>query len=398
MAERKMQKVSEEEQKQLAMVKYRKSNRLVNAKGRPSTSVFRLFTVAVSEAKQVGNQAVAVIPGTKLRAIFQNYSGSFYDLIKRACKSPAGNGDLLSWRLEIENERTGELYYANAVSSATFKNGIFTVMFTPEISKEIIGLKSNYSEFYRGITLSMKSTFSMMLYERLSSQADYLRSTTHNEMGPYFVEYTIEDLRRTFSLDFPVTEGKKQVMRHLYPRYGDFKNGVLDIAKAEINKVSPLNVDYEPILRGRGGKTVGIKFIVNRKTNGNAKKSVVSKEEETRRKIVFADTIVLFIDKDIPAETVRRICEIAEYDYDKIKVAYDLAETQPNIENYAGWIISAIRDGYQPVKAKEKTRKKPSAKTATVKTKKTRKPKKQFSDFEQTDYDFDEIEKNLLGN
>lgn len=392
MEEQNKNKISEEEQKQLAMVKYRKSNKLVNSRGRTSASVHRLFTVAISEAKLIGNQAVATIPGTKLRAIFQNYTGSFYDVVRRACKSPTNKADLLSWRLEMEDDTTESFSYINVVSSAEFKNGKLTVVFSPEITKEITGLRSNYSEFYRGITLSMKSSCSMILYERLSSQADYLRSTKHNENGPYYVEYDMEELRHIFSLDYTTTEGKKTVKKHLYQRYVDFRVNILEVAKAEINELSPLTIEYEPIMRGRGGKIIGIKFIIERKQ----KAQTISKEEQTRRKVVFADVSGLLENQNLPIKTIQRICETADYDYDKIKAAYDLSEQQAEIDNFAGWLISAIRDGYQASTTEKKSPGKAAKKTGTKTSKKKKKP--QFSDFEQTEYDFDELEEKLTAN
>lgn len=392
MEEQNKNKVFEEEQKQLAMVKYRKSNKLVNSRGRTSASVHRLFTVAISEAKLIGNQAVATIPGTKLRAIFQNYTGSFYDVVRRACKSPTNKADLLSWRLEMEDDTTESFSYINVVSSAEFKNGKLTVVFSPEITKEITGLRSNYSEFYRGITLAMKSSCSMILYERLSSQADYLRSTKHNENGPYYVEYDMEELRHVFSLDYTTTEGKKTVKKHLYQRYVDFRVNILEVAKAEINELSPLTIEYEPIMRGRGGKTVGIKFIIERKQ----KAQTISKEEQTRRKVVFADVSGLLENQNLPIKTIQRICETADYDYDKIKAAYDLSEQQAEIDNFAGWLISAIRDGYQASTTEKKASGKTAKKAGTKTSKKKKKP--QFSDFEQTEYDFDELEEKLTVN
>lgn len=392
MAEQIKNKISEEEQKQLAMVKYRKSNKLVNSRGRTSASVHRLFTVAISEAKLVGNQAVATIPGTKLRAIFQNYTGSFYDVVRRACKSPTNKADLLSWRLEMEDDTTESFSYINVVSSAEFKNGKLTVVFSPEITKEITGLRSNYSEFYRGITLSMKSSCSMILYERLSSQADYLRSTTHNESGPYYVEYDMEELRHIFSLDYVTTEGKKTVQKNLYSRYADFRINILEVAKSEINELSPLTIEYEPIMRGHGGRIVAIKFVVERKQKAHE----ISKEEQTRRKIVFADVSELLENQNLPVKTIQRICETADYDYDKVKAAYDLSEQQAEIDNFAGWMISAIRDGYQVSPTGKKASEKSTKKAGAKRSGKKKKP--QFSDFEQTEYDFDELEKKLTAN
>ena len=76
--------------------------------------------------------------------------------------------------------------------------------------------------------------------------------------------------------------------------------------------------------------------------------------------------------------------------------AYDLSEQQAEIDNFAGWLISAIRDGYQASTTEQKSAGKTVKKTGTKTSKKKKKP--QFSDFEQTEYDFDELEEKLTAN
>ena len=329
-------------------VKYRKSNKLVNSRGRTSASVHKLFTVAISEAKfnVSTNNAEAVITGTKLRKIFNNYAGSFYDSVRNACMSDSRKPDLLSWRLGMEDPASQTFKYVNVVTSAEFKNGTLRVVFSPEVTKELTGLKSNYSEFYRYVTLQMKSSYSMMLYEKLSSQADYLRSTTKNANGPYKITYSMEELRLALGVDIePMDNRKKDDKQPMYSRFQDFKARVLDVAVNETNEISPLHVEYEPIRSGRGAKIAGIEFIVTRKKQEEPE--VISEDEELRRKIVFADATVLFADEDVSIREVRTICKESGYDLDKMKKAYELSKKQDIIANFTGWMVAAIRDGYE---------------------------------------------------
>ena len=397
---------TKEEQYALSKVKYRKSNKLVNSRGRTSASVHKLFTVAISEAKldASGNQAVAVIAGQKLRKIFNNYTGSFYETVKNSCNSPTHKPDLLSWRLGMEDEENKTFKYINVVNSAEFSNGELRIVFSPEVTKEISGLKSNYSEFYRYITLRMKSSYSMVLYERLSGQADYLRSTTRNLNGPYYISYSIEELRSTFSLDYETVENRKKVQKHMYARYIDMKKNVLDVAREEINEISPIHVDYKPILAGHGGKTVSIEFIVTRKDEAPAEE--ISKEEETRRKIVYADVTELLSEEDIGVKDIRTICSEAGYCYEKIEAAYQLAKKQDYISNFTGWMISAIKNEYKESSSssssdrKGKATGKTSERTSKEKNikERTSKSKKDFQKFEPSEYDMDQLEKDLLAN
>lgn len=391
-----------EEQEQLALdnVKYRKSSRLVQAKnGRTNIWVHRLFTIAISEAKvdKKTGQAVAVVSGQRLRKIFKSNSGSFYESLKSACSSPSHKADLMSWRLGMENPQTQEFSYINVVSKAEFKDGTLTVQFTPEVTKEISSLKSNYGEFYRAITLSFTSAYSIVLYERLSSQADYLRSVQHSN-GPYFIYYTIEELRDMFTLDYETMDPSKKnrrVIAHAYSRFADMHKFVLIPSIEEINASPiPFSVTYKLERGGRGAKITGITFTVIRKpefvTPGSTKKgSEITEEEKKRRKLVFADVSDLFTEEDLSIKDMRSICEAAGYDLDRIKKAYDASKDSPNISNFTGWMITAVKEGYQPGKCR-----KTKAKTSS----KSKKSRNSFTDFEQNEYDFEELEKQLLHN
>lgn len=389
--------LEEQEQISIDSIKYRKSSRLVQAKnGRTSATVHKLFTVAISEAKldKKTGQAVAVVSGQRLRKIFKSNSGSFYESLKAACSSPTHKADLLSWRLGMESPDTEEFVYTNVVSSAEFRGGTLRVVFSPQVTKEISNLKSNYGEFYRSITLSFTSAYSIVLYERLSSQADYLRSVQHSN-GPYFISYTIEEIREMFTLDYETTDPSKKNKRVLiqqYQRYTDLRKYVIDIAVNELNTSPiPFKVTYKPERSGRGARITGITFTVIRDPDfagpGSIKKETeITEEEKKRRKLVFADVSDLLAEEDISIKDMRSICEAAGYDVDKIKAAYDASKDSSNISNFTGWMIAAVREGYQPGKPK-KTKAKTSAKT---------KSKNSFNDFEQNEYDFEELEKELL--
>lgn len=390
-----------EELLEIDNVKYRKSNKLVNSRGKTSASVHRLFTVAISEAKFdiANNHAEAVITGTKLRKIFNNYTGSFYESVRNACMSDRHKPDLLSWRLGMEDPESETFKYVNVVTSAEFKNGTLRVVFSPEVTKELTGLKSNYSEFYRYVTLQMKSSYSMMLYEKLSSQADYLRSTQKNPYGPYIITYSMEELRLALGVDIEPMDGrKKDVKPPMYTRFPDFKARVLDVAVNETNELSPLHVEYKPIRAGRGAKTVGIEFIVTRKKKEEIE--VISPEEELRRKIVFADVSDLLADKDVSTREIQTICKEAGYDIDKIKNAYELSMKQDQIANFTGWMVSAIRNNYQDTTYSEeipKEKEKKKAKKTKTASAGAKKRKKHF-ELERDDIDFDQLEKDLLSN
>lgn len=387
----------------LKKIKYKKSNHLIQARGKSTALVQKLFTVGIAEAKEAPDGSInAVIPGTELRRIFGCYSGSFYDSVKLACDSgELHKPDLLSWRLRFESQEKGGTFDTlNVVTRATFSDGTLRIKFNPDIKDDLVNLTSSYTELYQYIVVKMKSPYSILMYERFQSEMDYQRATNHGDPGPYTIVYSIEDLRDIFSLDYDAPEkGGKNMSYHLHKEYPDFRKHVLEVCEKEINEIAPMTMSYEPIRSGRGGRVVAIRFTVSRKEIKKKEKAALTKEELTERKLVFADAVALLSD-DLSVKDIKAVCEAADYDMDKIQKAYDLAGKSKGIQNLTGWMIKAIQEGYEAAaekkssapKEKAKEKEKPAAKKRTG-----RKKKSDFQEFEQNDYDFDEIEKKLIG-
>lgn len=387
----------------LKKIKYKKSNHLIQARGKSTALVQKLFTVGIAEAKEAPDGSInAVIPGTELRRIFGCYSGSFYDSVKLACDSgELHKPDLLSWRLRFESQEKGGTFDTlNVVTRATFSDGTLRIKFNPDIKDDLVNLTSSYTELYQYIVVKMKSPYSILMYERFQSEMDYQRATNHGDPGPYTIVYSIEDLRDIFSLDYDAPEkGGKNMSYHLHKEYPDFRKHVLEVCEKEINEIAPMTMSYEPIRSGRGGRVVAIRFTVSRKEIKKKEKAALTKEELTARKLVFADAVALLSD-DLSVKDIKAVCEAADYDMDKIQKAYDLAGKSKGIQNLTGWMIKAIQEGYEAAtekkssapKEKAKEKEKPAAKKRTG-----RKKKSDFQEFEQNDYDFDEIEKKLIG-
>ena len=88
----------------------------------------------------------------------------------------------------------------------------------------------------------MKSAFSVRIYELIKSYA-YQKNKT----------FEINELKHLLMVDNVKS----------YERYPDFRRFVLEPAQKEINKLTDLNMLYEPITKGR--KVVKIKFVIQHK-------------------------------------------------------------------------------------------------------------------------------------
>ena len=86
------------------------------------------------------------------------------------------------------------------------------------------------------------------------------------------------------------------------------------------------------------------------------------------------------------------ICEAACYDIERIRNAYNIMKmSSATIENPTGWLISAIRDGYTSDSKKES-----AAVNSSNAKKKTASSRNKFKNFDERDYDYDELERRLL--
>ena len=122
------------------------------------------------------------------------------------------------------------------------KSGLVKVKLDEDLVPYLFDLKQKFIQYKLLAILGMKSAYSIRIYELLKS---------------YQIQHS-----KTFDLD---------ELKHLlmvenvasYKRFPDFRRYVLDIAKREINKLSDISVDYEPIKRGN--KVVKVKFTIVKK-------------------------------------------------------------------------------------------------------------------------------------
>ena len=243
-------------------------------------------------------------------------------------------------------------------------------------------------------TLSLKSVYSLRLYEMLKSALDYKSAITKGT-GEQIIEYDLTLLKLELGIinsggdnkikaelakDYPdydlISELVEKTGQTKYKEYKIFNRNVLAKAKEELNKKTSLLIDYEPIKSGR--KTVGIRFYVDEKESAE---KVKAKKEINKDDVL--DELIEYMIEYFRVKEIREIAEFADYDLDKIKKAYDYMLNYGNeIEVPIAFIKECIKNEYYL-----NTPKKPM------------KPKNSFNNFEnRTDLDFEELERKLLDN
>lgn len=124
-------------------------------------------------------------------------------------------------------------------------------------------LKCRFMAYQLKDILCMKSQYSIRLYEILKSYHDLkIGQTDHRPFSKKV------DNPKTVIWTVDIEELKRKLMIQdisSYDNYANFKAKVLEPAKNEINSLTEINIDYEPIKKGR--KVVTINFSITRKNS-----------------------------------------------------------------------------------------------------------------------------------
>jgi plasmid replication initiation protein len=160
-----------------------------------------------------------------------------------------------------------------------------------------------------------------------------------------------------------------------YNKYSFFKIKVLDMACKEINNYSDIKFTYEEIKTGR--KVTNIRFdITNKRSKALGEISATEDKEKTEEIVMDLNVIKNIIHEDISNIEAIRILDAANGDIEKIKEKYDIISQFNKVNNVVGAMIKAIKEDW----------------TNTGKSRVNA-----FTDYEQRKYDYDELEKKLLG-
>ena len=147
--------------------------------------------------------------------------------------------DLMSKSIEIPRADGGWLF-ANWVSSAEYQKGegIIALSFSPKLKPYLLQLKNAFTSYRLSNILSLKSSYSIRLYE-LMKKWQHLGSWT----------CSIENFKE-----------KVGVESEKYPRYANLKARVLNPAIEEVNEKTDLFISIKEIKKGRSVEK--IEFII----------------------------------------------------------------------------------------------------------------------------------------
>ncbi|WP_332834207.1 replication initiation protein [Clostridium perfringens] len=250
------------------------------------------------------------------------------------------------------------------LSSAVYEKGtgVVELEFSPRLKPYMLQLKEKFTQYKLANILCMKSKYSPRIYE-------VLKCNEFKRQG--FIELEVIELRKLLKAE------------NIYPLYADFKRKIILRTQKELKKLSDIYFEFEEIKTGR--KVTSIRFYIHSNSLEDKKEINDSKEEiaitlDRDFNLSEDDKIFelykLFKEYKVGFESIKKILNSANGDVEKIKKVYEYSKTQ-NITNFVGFMVKMV------------------SKDNFVEPKKI--SKNNSANFTQRDYDYDNLEKELLG-
>ena len=354
--------------------KITRSNELITSKFSSTLVENKLMVLSLKKARidEMG-RPIATITTEEIRDLTGVTGNSLYRTLKNAAARMIGR------TLYMENKEPGaprSFKFLNLVHYAEFKNGVFTVAFTPETKNHIGSLSGSFTTMELGILYKFRRNSSFRLYELIKARA--YRIPANN--SPIILTYNLSQLKMELNcVNLEESKIKNILISEENPDFDhivndlaiekkfnnwtDFRRRILEPATKEIGEVSDLFCDFEPIRVGRGGKIRGVKFYIQRNVGQseiiwNTPEEVEDQEEDIiitpeMERSMLVDSVREIIDGvSISDKDAIALLKSSENDLDKIKSAYELAKKQPHIKNFIGWMKKAIENDYEePIQA-----------------------------------------------
>jgi len=249
------------------------------------------------------------------------------------------------------------------LSSAVYEKGTGYVEleFSPRLKPYMLKLNTMFTQYKLTNVLSMKSKYSIRLYE-------ILKCNEFKKQG--YIEIEISDLRKLVKAE------------DVYPLYANFKQKLLMVTQKEINLNTDISFEFEEIKTVR--KITSLRFIIKaNKANIQPLDEMCATRveklttEEENHIMVYTKTVQAIFREKITEKDAKALLTYARGNVNLIKEKYDLPR-KSDIGNVVGWVRDAIKDDYKASKGKTNYA-------------------GAFNDYEQRKYDFGKLEDKLLG-
>lgn len=273
--------------------------------------------------------------------------------------------ELMKKVFEIKEEK--DIIQLSWLSSARYKTGegLVILKFDSSLKPYMLQLKELYTSYKLENILSLKSKYSLRLFEILKSN-QFKKSWT----------IELEEFKKLLG----ATEKS-------YSIYQNVKNRIIIQSQKELKEKTDINFDFEEIKTGR--KVTSLKFYIhsNKARNINVpttldEVSASVLEDKKQGEVDMQDGIQTIVnmmkEHSITSLEAMKIYKSADGDLDHITKVYNHFKNKKARDSFTGLIIDMVKPGVfiEPKKGFNKTK---------------------FNNFTPRNYDYDELEKKLLG-
>lgn len=309
-------------------------------------------------------------------------------------------------RKVIEIKRPHGLLQVAWLCSVEYDNldGSILVQFAPKLKPYLLNLKNNFVSYKLQNVSKLTSKYSIRVYELLKQY----------EFKKVF-DFNLEEFRLLIGLD-----------EFEYPRYSNFKQKILLKTYKELKEKTDIKFEFEEIKTGR--KVTGIRFYIEKNKNFKKEQKLV---DQTKQEIAVTEATVtselqsddvayntynnieyneahgeeiseydtfefaknIFKDKEITGLDAKKVYDAAvktikkknlnisvlEFLIKKKIIVNDYSKTHTLKRGYMATLMAAIKEDWD----------KPERQVA--------KQKDSFTNYHQRTYDFEELERKLLG-
>lgn len=337
-----------------------KSNRLIQAKYKGGVLEEKIVYAALYAAQnktlmETDAGYEVLISSNELREMTNYKGGSFYEKLKPAAAA------LMQRVYGIEDPENDRFEYIHLISKCTYDKGEFRIVFGKEQKNLIMNLTTNFTQL-PVLMMKLKNVYAFRLYELLKSECYYKKDVPKSKRNNIFViTHSIAELKLALGV---VDASSKEVRGILESKRPDFDKAVAKskdtmysvngnfirdvVAKAtdEINAKLDMHISYKTKRFGR--QTHDVEFTID--LNGNAKDKVESKQPELSEAEIFEFNCNVkdLFDNKLGFSEIPLIAKTSGYDLNRLKtIKKAMAQSKTVIENPAGFILQALKEGYK---------------------------------------------------
>lgn len=342
-----------------------KSNDFIMAKYKSSLLENQVMAIALTRIEENNTDPnnshleARLYPG-ELKKLISDETHIYRDL-KRLAKTITGHTMFLE-------DGKGNFKAFSIVPNADYIDGVFIIKFNQELKNHILGLEKNYTTLELSVLTSFKKNNSYRLYEVLKKDAYKIPKTE----GCFKVIHSVSELKLLMGLVNTDNQKIKNAIAanvgnwdelynqldendKVYEEWSDFRKRIILPAQVELEEKSYIRFDFEGIREGRRIKKVEFTLYHNIPKNSeiiDEKKRFLDATTCPNRQLeipldIYPDLYSDYLGHNgLSKEDIDLLVKKANGNEDTIRKAIEMADLQPEIRNYMGWLVKCIENNY----------------------------------------------------